>query len=361
MSQRPSRFAGRGASSCHGSTSRAFATFAIQSRVGLVADFSTANTCDRDTPAKSARAVRATCFRFAVARTFLARRARSSRGSTPATVRAVRHHGIRYPGWSRGPRAATAGRVTGRVVPMDRGIVTAALFVVLATATQVLRGDDATPDAGAPPVCKPHANLQTTQSATAEAIGVARAITAADLASSAAMPDTVPGMLRQLAAAVECDKATITHWPTQQECMAMPTFCARGRPIADCRKDADDRSACLAKATAEDPRVTADHLIAVARAEADRLEPLIAAEVGCRASPKCMDRRAIAVVCAWVARRQGFVQDIADERANPSGVVDLARLHSLGEDLESARADLKTAVKAYETAQKKPFRESMCR
>jgi hypothetical protein len=113
--QRLSRLGARGASSCHGSTSSAFATFAIQSRVGLVADFSTAKTCERDTPAKSARAVRATRFRFAVARTFLARRARSSRGSTRATVRAVRHHGIRYPGLSRGPRAAaTARSVTGR-------------------------------------------------------------------------------------------------------------------------------------------------------------------------------------------------------------------------------------------------------
>ena len=98
MIQRVSRFTVRGASSCHGSTSSADATLAIQSSVGLVAYLSTEKTCERDTPAKSASAVRATPFRFAAERTLRATSVRNSRGSTLGTVGAVRHHGIRYPG-----------------------------------------------------------------------------------------------------------------------------------------------------------------------------------------------------------------------------------------------------------------------
>jgi hypothetical protein len=135
MSQRLSRFAGRGASNCHGSTSSALATFAIQSSVGLVANLRTAKTCERDTPAKSASAVRAIRLRFAVARTFRATSVRNSRGSTPPTLRGVRHHGMRYPGWSRGPRAAVAGRMTGRAVPMDRRIARAALALLAGCST----------------------------------------------------------------------------------------------------------------------------------------------------------------------------------------------------------------------------------
>ncbi len=56
-------------------------------------------------PAKSARAVRATPFRFAADRTLRATSVRNSRGSTAPTVGAVRNHGIRYPGLSRGPEA----------------------------------------------------------------------------------------------------------------------------------------------------------------------------------------------------------------------------------------------------------------
>jgi hypothetical protein len=100
-----SRFCAFGASNCHGSTSRAVATFAIQSSVGLVADLSTAKTCERETPAKSARAVKATPFRFDAKRTFRATSARKSRGSTLRTVGRLRHRGIRYPGLFYAPEA----------------------------------------------------------------------------------------------------------------------------------------------------------------------------------------------------------------------------------------------------------------
>lgn len=92
------RAADFGATSCHGSTSNACATFASQSIVGLVSQASTANRLDRATPAKSARAVSATRRVLANARMFRATSARRSLGSTLATVRALQHSGVRYTG-----------------------------------------------------------------------------------------------------------------------------------------------------------------------------------------------------------------------------------------------------------------------
>jgi hypothetical protein len=85
VNQRLSFFA-RGASSCHGSTSSAVATFAIQSSVALLEHRRMLNICARDTALKSARAVSVTFLRRAVARMFLASNERSARGSTHATV-----------------------------------------------------------------------------------------------------------------------------------------------------------------------------------------------------------------------------------------------------------------------------------
>jgi hypothetical protein len=79
-------FFGRGASSCHGSTSRALATFAIQSSVALLEQRRMLNICARDTPPKSASAVSVTFFPRAVARMFFASSVRRARGSTHANV-----------------------------------------------------------------------------------------------------------------------------------------------------------------------------------------------------------------------------------------------------------------------------------
>ena len=87
MIQRASRFPARGARSCHGSTSRAVATLAIQSSVALLEHRRMLNTCARDTPPKSASAVKVTFRCRAVARMFFASRTRRARGSTRANVR----------------------------------------------------------------------------------------------------------------------------------------------------------------------------------------------------------------------------------------------------------------------------------
>ena len=52
---------------------------------------------------------------------------------------------------------------------------------------------------------------------------------------------------------------------------------------------------------------------------------------------------------------------IAAERANPSGVVDLADLHSSGEDIQIAQANVAGLKVQYAKLTGKPFDASVCR
>jgi hypothetical protein len=260
---------------------------------------------------------------------------------------------------------------------MDRRIpvVTAALFVVLATATHVSRADDATPHAGAPPVCKPHADPKPAQDAAEEALEAARGITADSLASEQTVGglDTVSAMLRQMAAIVECDKTAITHWPTVQECMAMPIRSSKDDPFG---VDVSARTVCLNKVHAG---AMVDALASKARDEADRVEPLIAAEVACRASAKCMADRAIQVaeanlkeivngLCQDIAVKRDAYATIARENSNPAGVRDLVALHEAGKDIQDMNAEI-ARLKGLYAAQiaqpgmrtKRPFTVAICK
>ena len=107
---------------------------------------------------------------------------------------------------------------------------------VLTVLPRAARADDAAPDAGAPAVCKPHADPKPGQKALAQARDIAHSITAEYLEGSQyAMPDQMPGMLRQLAAMVECDEQGMPPWPTIQECRAMPQPICTAR-LEDCRR-----------------------------------------------------------------------------------------------------------------------------
>lgn len=215
---------------------------------------------------------------------------------------------------------------------------------VLAALPCVAQADDAQPDSGAPAVCKPHADPKPGQKALAQARDIARSITAEYLEGSQyAMPDQMPGMLRQLATMVECDEQEMTHWPTMQECQAMPTPICTAR-LEDCRRAANERLACFDKVRAGDPKATSDRLASEARAEAKRIEPLIAAEVACRASAKCMAERALKVTIAALCNADYWLEDnervIREEKANVSGVVDLSVLHDAGDAIRIHTAQI---------------------
>jgi hypothetical protein len=89
-------------------------------------------------------------------------------------------------------------------------------------------------------------------------------------------------------------------------------------------------------------------------------EKAVSDEVTCRTTPACMGDRIAAPLCQAVANRQAALRDIAHERANPGGVVNLATLHDLGQtvqDNEATIADLKTK---YAGVTHKPFNTATC-
>jgi hypothetical protein len=94
-------------------------------------------------------------------------------------------------------------------------------------------------------------------------------------------------------------------------------------------------------------------------------ERLVTKEKACRADTKCMaDRQAAELakpLCVNVAQIR-FLQDrIKTEKANPSGVVDLADLHSTGEDIQIIQARLANNKAAYFAATKRAFDEKTCK
>ena len=97
---------------------------------------------------------------------------------------------------------------------------------------------------------------------------------------------------------------------------------------------------------------------------ASRVEELLADELKCRASPECMAKRVIdgtaAAICPIIADRNEALRQIAAERANPAGVVNLATLHDLGERVQIDNGYIAKLKAEYARAAKKPFNEGSC-
>lgn len=98
-----------------------------------------------------------------------------------------------------------------------------------------------------------------------------------------------------------------------------------------------------------------------------QISKFVAAEQACRADKKCMADRAAKraeeafrrdVVAPMCEADQGIEQakrDIAQERANPAGVVDLETLHRLGRDLQYFQGNLAAGAPAYAKVRHHPW------
>jgi hypothetical protein len=82
----------------------------------------------------------------------------------------------------------------------------------------------------------------------------------------------------------------------------------------------------------------------------------IDSEVECRKTDQCVASE----ICEAMARRAADVQAIARERANPSGVVDLVKLHDVGEDIQAQDDIIKDGVALFPYRRGKSFAPSMC-
>lgn len=95
------------------------------------------------------------------------------------------------------------------------------------------------------------------------------------------------------------------------------------------------------------------------------LVAMVAKENACRADKKCMiDRQAAPIangICLNLGNIRVLTARIAAEKANPSGVVDLADLHSSGEDIQIAQANVTSLKAQYAKLAGKTFEASVCR
>ena len=96
-----------------------------------------------------------------------------------------------------------------------------------------------------------------------------------------------------------------------------------------------------------------------------RVEGALVQERTCRASKECMLKREILnitlEICEDVQDRNEAAAAMKAERANPSGVVDLALLHDLGARIQSDNVQIAQGKADYQRVAKKPFNEALCK
>lgn len=84
-------------------------------------------------------------------------------------------------------------------------------------------------------------------------------------------------------------------------------------------------------------------------------------ERACRASDDCMAKRYAQPLCSALELKRNTAKEMARERANPSGVVNLTALNDLGRQSQDAEESIAEARKEYASKTKKPFDEKMCK
>jgi hypothetical protein len=90
------------------------------------------------------------------------------------------------------------------------------------------------------------------------------------------------------------------------------------------------------------------------------IEKQIADEEKCRKTPKCMADRIAVPLCGTIADRRDATQQLAKEKGNPSGVVDLSVLHDLGQRIQEDNAAIADLKKQYASITHRAFNETLC-
>jgi hypothetical protein len=96
-------------------------------------------------------------------------------------------------------------------------------------------------------------------------------------------------------------------------------------------------------------------------AKEKEIASLLAAETKCRATPSCMAGRMVEGICDAIAARKALAYELARERANAAGVVNLRTLHDTGDEIAEADREIKESKAEYQKATKKMFSNSLCK
>jgi hypothetical protein len=103
-------------------------------------------------------------------------------------------------------------------------------------------------------------------------------------------------------------------------------------------------------------RRAAELLIARLRPRLEDWKTKLTTEATCRASDGCIGEW----VCLAIDDKRQAQKDMARERSNPSGVVDLRVLHELGERIQSDDQEIARRKGWFQQWRQKPFTERIC-
>jgi hypothetical protein len=114
----------------------------------------------------------------------------------------------------------------------------------------------------------------------------------------------------------------------------------------------------------ENKTITAEQKATAVEAAVGTVREGVAKERACRADAKCMAKRkekafftqVVQPMCQADQEREGALQGIAREKANPSGYVDKVFLHSLGASAQQAQDTLTAMTPDYVKFRKHPWR-----
>ncbi len=137
---------------------------------------------------------------------------------------------------------------------------------------------------------------------------------------------------------------------------------AQQKDDAEAKRVADDRAQQEQEARGKEERQARYLAKKEAQEKKDaEEESAVAAEIStCRANPQCTWVRVSVPLCTALKDKRDYQQDMAKEKANPAGVVNLKYLHDLGQQIQLADENIAMFRKDYREQMRRPFNESAC-
>ena len=133
---------------------------------------------------------------------------------------------------------------------------------------------------------------------------------------------------------------------------------------ADAQRLNDERQAVQASRAAELALETQRQQAEIKdKADREARAKAVAAQeaADCAAQPSCAVRGVLFTLCDLSGRKQAALEMMKEERANPSGYVNISRLHDLGADIQQLDKDIAASATQYRAILGKPFTLGACR
>ncbi len=154
------------------------------------------------------------------------------------------------------------------------------------------------------------------------------------------------------------DRVRYLRWQTQDMTKGTPALAAEADPdqaAAQLRSvnETVETIRCYDAPAADDVGVAVGQWSAA-------MQKAIADEMACRSSPDCVGRRLAKPLCTAIDWRKSTVDSMAAERRNPSGYVDVRKLHDLGETLQEQDSQIAELKAQFLASTHRAFRQALC-